>query len=106
LNPWDSKKTEETRRIEEALREEFQDVEAYRYNSASIRVRVIDPRFAGKTIGERDAMVDPILNRLPEETQREILLLLTLTPEETTPGTFTRHSLVNLEFEDSSPSLL
>jgi hypothetical protein len=106
VNPWESKKTEETRLIEDTLRKEFRDVEAYRYNSASIRVRVIDPRFAGKTIGERDAMVDPFLNQLPEETQSEILLLLTLTPDEAARGASSRHSLVNLEFEDSSRSLL
>lgn len=102
----ESKKTPETRRIEQVLKGEFPNVEAYRYNSAAIRVRVIDPRFAGKSIGERDAMVAPLLDRLPEETQGDIMLLLTLTPEESRPDAHNRDSLVNLEFEDPLPSML
>ena len=46
--PWEAKRTDETRQVEEILRKAgFDYVNAYRYNSASIRVRVIDSRFEG-----------------------------------------------------------
>src|SRR5262245_37689959 len=59
---WERKRTDETRQIEDLLRKEFQDVDAYRYNSASIRVRVVDPRFKGKSNAARDKMVDRLLS--------------------------------------------
>jgi hypothetical protein len=39
---WESKRTDETRRIEALLGSVFEQADAYRYNSASIRIRVID----------------------------------------------------------------
>ncbi len=102
--PWESLRTDETRLIEDALREQFPASDAYRYNSASIRVRVVDPSFSGKSIEERDDLVAEILDRLPAGTQQEILMLLTLTPEEI--ATRSRRSLANLEFEDASHPLL
>lgn len=38
---------------------EFDQMDANHYNSASIRVRVIDPRFEGVPTENRDAMVEP-----------------------------------------------
>ena len=102
----DSRKTDETRTIEAALRAEFPSAEAYRYNWASIRIRVIDERFRGLSIEDRDRMVSAILDGLPSDLQNQIILLLTLTPEEAQPENFNRHSILNLEFEDPSPSLL
>jgi stress-induced morphogen len=104
---WESKRTAETRKVEEALRKEFQQVDAYRYNSASIRVRVIDPRFEGKSAEKRDAMVEKHLAKLPKATQADIMNLLTLTPEEMkSPDTSSRAFLLNVEFEEPSPSEL
>ena len=60
----------------------FERVDAYRFNSASIRVRVIDPRFEGKSIAEREDMVLPLIGSCRSETQEDILLLLTLAPSE------------------------
>ena len=38
--PWETKRTDETRLVEDVLRKAgFATVDAYRYNSASIRVR-------------------------------------------------------------------
>src|SRR5437588_68444 len=42
-------------------------IEAYRYNPASIRIRIIDPDFAHKGLVEREEMVWPILEELPED---------------------------------------
>ena len=99
---WETLRTDETRLIEDTLRPEFPQTDAYRYNPAAIKVRVIDPRFKGKSIEERDAMVDTLLTRLPESIQADIMSLLTLTPSEL--NGVSRHALVNLEFEDPSRS--
>jgi hypothetical protein len=97
-------RTDETRMVEAVLRKAFPNTDAYRYNSASIRVRIIDPRFEGKSTAKRDAMVEPILEQLPEATQADIMNLITLYPDETTKST---NALVaNAEFEDPSPSML
>jgi hypothetical protein len=75
-------------------------IEAYRYNPGSIRVRILDPEFAGKSLGERENVLWPILESLPEETRMQVSLLLLLTPKEH------KHSLGSLEFDDPTPSLL
>jgi len=101
---WEARKTPETRRIEALLRSNFPDTEAYRFNSASIRVRVIDDRFEGLSIAEREAMVLPLLEDLPQRTRDDILVLLTLAPSE--QGSFNSQALMNLEFEQALPSRL
>jgi len=106
LPAWEKKRTAETRAVEKLLSEEggFQKVDAYRYNVASIRVRVIDPRFEGKSVDQRDRMVDKYLRKLPGDTQRDIMNLLTFTPEEIADeetGQFRAFSL-NQEFERPS----
>jgi stress-induced morphogen len=94
------KKTKETTRIESTLRSQFPESEAYRYHSASIRVRIIDERFEMKSLVEREAMVRPLIRTLPEATQADILMLLLLTPAER------KDSLLNVEFERPSPTRL
>lgn len=101
----ESRKTDETRKIEAELRAGFPDSEVYRYNSGSIRIRVIDGRFEGLDIEERDRLVSETLDRLPDRLLRQIILVLTLTPEEAS-GTLDRSSFLNEEFEHPSPSLL
>ena len=101
---WEAKRTAETRAVEKALRKEFPKTDAYRYNSASIRVRVVDPRFEGRSIEERDALVEPILAQLPEDIQADIMNLLTLYPDET--ATSPQAAFANTEFEDPSESML
>ena len=106
-------RTDETRSVEAALNcAGFQRVDAYRFNSAIIRLRVIDPRFEGLKIAERDAIVEPILATLPEETQSDIMSLFTFSPSEVRLDSIPagkvalRHRLQNLEFEDPSQSVL
>jgi stress-induced morphogen len=105
--PWETKRTSETREVEDLLRQHFKQVDAYRYNSASIRVRVIDPLFEGMSREKRDAMVEQYLDELPPETQRDIVTLITFAPAdlERTPTTFREHML-NTEFDSPSPSML
>jgi hypothetical protein len=106
--PWEGKRTDETRQVERVLRDAgFQQVDAYRYNPASIRVRVIDRRFEGLSRAGRDAIVEPHLQHLPERTQADIMSLFTFAPSELeqTPKTF-REFALNTEFDDPSPSML
>jgi hypothetical protein len=105
---WEAKRTDETRLVENALLEAgFQQADAYRYNPASIRVRVVDPRFEGLSAEKRDALVEPHLDKLPERTQADIMSLFTFAPSELqqSPKTL-REFLLNTEFDDPSPSML
>lgn len=105
---WEAKRTDETRQVEDLLRKAgFEKVDAYRYNSASIRVRVIDSRFERLSAERRDAMVEPHLDRLPEQTQADIISLYTFAPSELheSPKTM-RAFMMNTEFDDPSPSML
>ena len=105
--PWESKRTPETRMVEAHLASHFARPDSYRQNSASIRVRVIDPRFEGLSLEKRDAMVEPLLDELPPETQRDIVTLFTFAPSELAHGSPSfRESLLNLEFEDPGRSQL
>lgn len=111
----ESRKTDETRDVERRLREAgFARVDAYRYNSASIRVRVIDPGFEGLSDEERDVRVEKVLDQIPSErTRGDILLLLTLTPSEATVDAaklspsaragVLRKLWLNASFEDPEP---
>lgn len=74
-------------------------IDAYRYNSACILVRIIDGDFSGKSVSERDEPVWEMLQKhLPEKVFCEISLLLLLTPKET------QTSVMNWEFENPTPT--
>lgn len=105
--PWEAKRTSETRMVEELLRQHFKQADSYRYNSASIRVRVIDPLFEGMPREKRDGMVEQYLDMLPPETQRDIVTLFALAPTELelNPKTVKEY-MINTEFEAPSPSML
>lgn len=105
--PWEAKRTPETRMVEDHLLNYFQQADAYRYNSASIRVRIIDPRFEGTSREQRDTMIERWLDELPPETQRDIVTLFAFAPSELerTPTTY-REYMLNTEFDDPSPTML
>ena len=105
---WKSKRTPETSTVEAVLREAgFLHVDAYRFNAASIRVRVIDPRFEGLTDGKRDAMIEPILEELPDQTRSDIISLFTFAPSELEPEADNYEvEVFNTEFERPSRSYL
>jgi hypothetical protein len=95
------KKTDaSTKKIESLLRTQFPETEAYRYNHYSIRIRVLDDGFAGKSNPEREASVLPLLAGLPNKVKDDITLLLLLAPDEA------KASLMNLEFDDPGRSML
>ncbi|SRR5713101_240784 len=98
------RKTRETGMIEKVLKDHFPDYPkdfppaAYRYNPASIRVRLIHKSFKGKSLSEREDMVLPVIRTLPEKTQADIMVLLLLSPSEVD------RSAGNVKFEMPSPS--
>jgi hypothetical protein len=97
---WKQWRNTETNLVEQTFKAHgFKKVHAYRYNSASIRLRVIDPRFEGKSHSKRFEMAEKIIAHLPEDLQSEILFLALLTPAEA------RESTMNEEFENPSPTL-
>ena len=87
-----------TEQIERLLTPDFPETEAYRYNSASIRIRIIDEQFKGKSLVEREELVLPLIHKLAPQIQEDITVLLLLAPEETSA------SLMNAEFEEPTPS--
>jgi stress-induced morphogen len=89
-----------TKLIEQRLQSQFPNSRAYQYNPASIRVRIIDDRFSRKSNPERESLVVPLLEELPEDLQADITILLLLAPDEA------EGSMMNVEFENPSPSLL
>jgi stress-induced morphogen len=76
------------------------EIEAYRQNTVSIRVRIIDPDFAQVSRADRHDVVWKLLDELPEEIQSDLSTILLLTPDEK------QKSLANLEFDDPIPSML
>jgi hypothetical protein len=73
-------------------------IETYRHNDVSVRVRLIDPTFAGLDRYRREDDVWAELDQLPEEVVAEISLLLLLTPTEA------KTSLASEEFDHPIPS--
>lgn len=92
--------TPETDDVEIHLRRVWPNVEAYRYNSASIRIRIVDERFRGRSKAERFNAVIPLIRQLPKETEADVTMLVLLAPGEEA------ESLSNFEFEHPTPSAL
>lgn len=105
---WESKRTDESRMVEDRLRKAgFGRVDAYRYNSASLRLRVIDERFESIPREDRDQVVEPFIEKLPPTTQSDIVTLVLLAPSEfEQPSDTFREFMLNTEFENPSPSML
>ena len=76
------------------------DIELYRRNNVSVRVRIIDPDFAGKSRARREEEVWPLLDQLPDDVVADVTMLVLLTPEEK------EESLASFEFDHPSPSLI
>ena len=74
------------------------EIVLYRQNSASIRIRIIDPDFQRVSRGDRHEQVWMLLESLPEDVLGELSILLLLTPQETSK------SFANMEFDHPVPS--
>jgi hypothetical protein len=75
-------------------------IDSYRQNSGSIRIRIIDPDFRKLDKALRHDQVWEILEPLPEDILSQITVLLLLTPEEV------KTSFANMDFENPIPSRL
>lgn len=75
-------------------------IDLYRQNSVSVRVRIIDAGFRGKSKPQRSQQVWSYLGSLSDEVQGDISTVILLTPEET------KMSFANFEFEDPVASSL
>lgn len=74
-------------------------VDVYRLHPyCSIRVRVVDRAFSGKSMEERDAMTSTLLDDLPDEIDRDISLVLLLSPDEL------RTDFINHDFDHPLPA--
>ncbi len=105
---WESKRTKESREVERVLREAgFEQADAYRYNIASIRVRVIDSRFEKRSIDWREKKIDQVLSQLPQEIQADIVSVFAFAPSELQdPDKYLREHYQNFDFENPRPSQL
>jgi len=93
------------KKIIDALRSYERDhpqaqIELYRQNPVSVRVRILDEDFARIGKAERHQAVWGYFDCLSEEEQSDISMLVLLTPKETA------RSMANLEFEDPVPSII
>jgi len=70
----------------------------YRYNPASIRIRIVDTVFSGLSKSERHDYAMRYLRSLPDDVLSEISILLCLEPGE--------RSFLDLEFHDPTHSQL
>jgi hypothetical protein len=68
-------------------------VEVQRRNNAIVNIRVIDPDFHTTPRHERDGLVWPLLEPLPEEVLTQLYLLILLTPQEA------KTSVASFEFD-------
>jgi hypothetical protein len=73
-------------------------IELYRQNPVTVRVRIIDPDFAGLGKPLRNQIAWKYLSQLPDDVQSDISMLLLLAPDES------KMSIANLEFDDPIPS--
>lgn len=101
---WEHLRTDESRHVEDVLCQHFEHADAYRYNSASLRVRVMDSKFKDLSREERDDLVEPVLSTLDEGTQADIMNIVLLYPDEVNDS-FRAH-INNEEFEHPSESML
>ncbi len=76
------------------------EIEGFRQNSVSIRIRIVDPDFANVSRTDRHDEVWRVLDELPEEIQSHLSTILLLTPDEK------KRSFANFEFDDPIPSSL
>jgi hypothetical protein len=68
-------------------------IDVYRQNPVSVRVRIVDPDFAGQGRPQRNDYAWSYLDALPDETLSDISTMLLLTPDETA------RSFANVEFD-------
>jgi hypothetical protein len=82
------------------LSEEIGEV-VYRYNAASVRIRVVSQKFEGKNEEERERLVMEALRGVPKDIQDDITMILMYTPDDAENTEYMMR-----EFDDPSISRL
>jgi stress-induced morphogen len=96
-----------TRAIFNALKRAFPELPdepeevVYQYNPIAIRVRVVSPKFRGKSAAEREEMINGAIRSVSPKVTEDISMLFMLTPEEANHPT-----LLHREFDDPTDSYL
>ncbi len=96
-----------TRKLFAALKDEFPelpddpDAVVYQYNPIAIRVRVISPKFRGKSSAQREELINEAIRSVPPKVTEDISMLFMLTPEEARNPT-----LLHREFDEPTDSYL
>jgi hypothetical protein len=93
-----------SKQVEKILKEHYLPrypeaiIEVYRYESCLIRIRIVERRFAGTEIPERDEEIWEIIRKhVPKEIISTITVVLLIAPEEM------EDSGMNYEFEHPTP---
>ncbi len=92
---------ESTAQIYAALKNAFPNLPddptqvVYRYNPVAVRIRVISPRFTGKSMAEREEMVNEALDSVSDEITEDITMQIMMSPREAK-----RPDYVFREFDD------
>src|SRR5438445_7522979 len=68
-------------------------IDVYRQNSVSVRIRIVDPDFRGVNRSDRHDLAWRFLEQLPDDVQSDISMLVLVAPEER------KKSPANLEFD-------
>lgn len=88
---WKQKRTARSGVVEAGLRRVPElrvpgaEVDAYEYNMASIRLRIVDPRFEGLSQVEREDLIMPTLlddKNVPADLREDIIWLILVSPRE------------------------
>jgi len=103
LSILEDRKTDQTRAVEALLQPEFESVDCYRYSPYVIRLCIVDEKFRQLSQVQRHELVEPWLQRLPQDVQDDLIFVLLLAPGEAHD---LRYSQRYLEFMDPSPSFL
>jgi len=90
----------DVRQVADLLQARFSEVDCYRHNSVSIRARIRDEQFRGKSLSEREAVIEPVLEQLPAKIRDQLILVLLLPPAGPRSDT---EQLLNAEFEKPEP---
>ena len=74
------------------------EIEAYRQDSANVRLRIVDANFKGMSLMDRHNSIWASIDHLPLGVLSQVSILLPLTPDEKTI------SFASQDFDDPVPS--
>ena len=76
------------------------NIELDRWSNVSVRIRIIDQDFRGKSRSDREMEIWPLFDVLSEDAVADVSMLLLITPEEKD------ESLASFEFDHPTKSMI